>query len=199
MIEIKSFTRRDKKGKRFRIKTHRRNKKLLGAGKNGRVYDLGRHVVKERTIAGQAKSEFRGLLGVQESKTQRKAAKIGVAPKIRKAEKRDRIIEMDKVRGETLSKTLPKLNERGQRSIGVKTGKTYKKLHNIGVIHNDSHLENVYRTKNKKIVIIDYGLSRDKKRKLTPKERLVDYKKLKNRSKDFPVFIEGYKKGYGGF
>jgi tRNA A-37 threonylcarbamoyl transferase component Bud32 len=210
-ITIKSFTRKDKKGKISRVKTYtkklkqkasakpKRKGKLLGAGKNGRVFDLGNSVIKEKTKLGIAKSELRNLLGADEVGIQKRAAKIGVAPKIKKSGNRDSWIVMEKVRGETLSKKLPKSNERVQKSIGVKTGKTFKKLHAKGIIHNDSHLENIYTTKRGKTVVIDYGLSRYRNRPLKRKERLKDYQKLRTRSKQYPVFVDGFEKGYGKF
>lgn len=204
-IKINPFTRRNKKGKLARVKafTRRRIKKrdpkILGEGKNGRVVKAGfGKVRKEMTAYGRAKKVL--LLRKDEADIQKKAASIGVAPKVYKTSKDGAQITMERVRGETLERRLSKTkSKRKQKQIGYSTGKTFRKLHDNQIIHGDSHLENIYATdrSGRKIKIIDYGLAGTRTRPLRRTERYIDNSKLYLRSQKYPKFQEGYREGYG--
>lgn len=207
-IKINPFTRRNKKGKLARIKAFsrrmrkpktKRDPNIIGAGKNGRVVKAGfGKVRKEMTPYGRAKKVL--LLRKDEAAIQKKAASIGVAPKVYKTSKDGAQITMERVRGETLERKLSKTkSRRRQKQIGYSTGKTFRKLHDNQIIHGDSHLENIYATdrSGRKIKIIDYGLAGTRTRPLRRTERYIDNSKLYLRSQKYPKFQEGYREGYG--
>lgn len=204
-IKINPFVRRNKKGKISRIRAFSRkgrkktNRNVIGEGKNGRVVRAGfGKVRKEMTAYGRAKKVL--LLRKDEASIQRKAASVGIGPKVYKSSKNGTKITMERVKGETLERKLAKTKSpKAQKSIGYSTGKTFKTLHENQIIHGDSHLENIYATdrSGKKIKIIDYGLAGTRNRPLKKSEKLKDYKKLHKRSAKYPKFQEGFREGYG--
>jgi len=198
---VESFTRRDKKGRSQRVRSFRRqaaklknkaNAKILGEGKNGVVLDLGNRVRKE-----QKPRKFRrnSRYNIREAQIQEKAAKLGVAPKVLSYGKD--FIEMEKIRGKTVQRSLATSNQRKQKSLGKKVAKSFSKLHKEGqIIHRDAHMDNVYLNRLGNTKIIDYGYARQRKRPLNKREILKDVNRVKNRAKDFPVFVESFENTY---
>ena len=213
---VESFTRRDKKGRSQRVRSFRRKaaklrksasanvdaakkaidqKRVIGEGKNGRVIDLGfGRVKKEIKPLGEVKKAI--LLRGDEADIQRKAASLGIGPKVYKSTRNT--ITMAKVKGNTVERELANTKSaKRQLKIGYNVGATMRQLHDNQIVHGDSHLQNIYTTRNNKVKIIDYGISKAKNRPLKKGERLRDYKKLHKRSGDHPKFQEGFRKGYG--
>lgn len=213
-IKINPFTRRDKKGKLNRVKSfsrrlkkkaksfsnQRKKEKIIGEGWSARVVDSGFGTVrKELKLSSRIK---RSITKKDEASVQRRAASIGIAPKIYRTSKDGSKITMEKVSGETVEDRLAKIkNTKAEKRIGYKTGKAVRKLHDAQIQHNDPHLRNIYSVKTvlpkEKIKIIDYGLAKSKNRPLTKIERFTDNSRVYTESLKYPKFREGYTEGYG--
>lgn len=143
--------------------------KLLGAGMNGNVYNIGNNRILKH-ITGR-----RHHRGVLESRYQRIAGSAGLAPKILENYNENNTSEggffiMQKLPPNTITaheygKLLNQIGEspNGQRQALV--AKAFHNLHTLGISHGNAHAGNIMFTidpntlKIKKVWIIDFGRS----------------------------------------
>ena len=96
----------------------------------------------------------------KEYKLQKKAYKVGVAPKPIECNKDEKWIVMEKMDNH-LYDNIKKLNKNQQERIL----EIFKELDRAKVFHNDANLQN-YMVKKGKIYLIDYGMSKNINSKL---------------------------------
>lgn len=133
---------------------------LIGSGQSGKVYDTlcnGKRgfVTKIIDIPRQIESLYNELY------MQQIANKYGLAPRIIEClitDDNKAIIIMEKIEGKTLSDVL-KMDPSGDTLISLvpSIAKVFHKLHSIGIVHRDSHVENIYVQPDNSIIFIDFG------------------------------------------
>lgn len=148
--------------------------------KEYRIRELDEKLRKQRT-----KSEVKIL---------KKAFEITNVPKIIKND--DFSIEMDFISGDRLSEKLDEYDLKKQIDVMSMVGKELTKIHNENIIHGDLTTSNIIL--NKKIFIIDFGLSfisrriEDKAVDLHLIKQALEAKHFKNWEKLFDSFISYY-------
>lgn len=194
---IKSFIRKNASGKRSRVSPFKRRlkkNKVIGEGLFGRVV-----AVDNNTVRKEYKSNLLTLnknkKAIQESSIQKKAARVGSAPRIKKVG--DGFFEMERLRGQTLKNKLKDASPRSQEVLGKRVAKKVRRLHDQGISHRDLHLDNIFVSPLlHKPKVIDYGLAKDYNRPLKSRERSQDYRHILKKSKKYPTFQKAFKASY---
>lgn len=141
--------------------------KLIGEGLTGMVYlDAPNNVVikyRKGAVTGRA-GQLSAQVNQQEADIQRRAAGLGVAPKV--AGQADFAIAMEYLKGYKPimdKKATARLSLEKQKTVSTNIINSLRSLNNAGIQHNDFHDLNVlFNPRTLDVKVIDYGMSRDK-------------------------------------
>ena len=130
----------------------------LGTGKEGTTF-----LVTDERGCKYAMKTFRKTKAIsslqRECSLQKRAARVGIAPRIHRCNLSEKTIVMEKMDShlyDTLTEHDGKLTVKQQRELyGL-----FRKLDQVKVFHNDPNLSN-YMIKNKRLYLIDYGFARE--------------------------------------
>ncbi|MCF7872402.1 Kae1-associated serine/threonine protein kinase [Candidatus Woesearchaeota archaeon] len=167
--------------------------KILAKGAEATITQTNNTITKERTPKKYRHPELDKELIKTRTKTETKIMqKIPeTAPKLIKTENNK--ITMEYIEGKLLKEIIDK-----QTKLSKNIGETTAKLHDKNIIHGDLTTSNIILDKNKKIRIIDYGLSQistkeeDKAVDLHLFKEAIKSKHYKNEKKIWKKFLEGY-------
>ena len=175
-------------------------KKLICQGAEAILYKKGQGIVKDRvkkTYRFEALDErLRRQRSRKEAKLLEKAFEIINVPKLIKLDEKNKIIEMEFIKGKKLSESLDELGNAIE--ICKKIGNSIGKLHDAGIIHGDLTTSNMI-WKNEEVYFIDFGLgfesssAEDKAVDLHLIKQALEAKHFGHFDKYFQAVLEGYK------
>lgn len=181
----------------------KKDQKLIQQGAEAKIYEK-----KETIIKNRFKKEYRNEIldeKIRKFRTKRESKviqrliqnKISV-PKL--ISQNDFNIEMEKIKGKQLNIYLGNTLNKEKEKILVYFGKIISKIHDLNIIHGDLTTSNMIITKEKKLFVIDFGLSffsdkiEDKAVDIHLLKQALESKHYKIWEKAFNLFLEGYKK-----
>tara|TARA_B110000459_G_scaffold186184_1_gene217511 strand:+ start:177 stop:935 length:759 start_codon:yes stop_codon:yes gene_type:complete len=161
-------------------------KNLLAQGAEGRIFSvqfLGRPAICKQRFKKtyrhpmlDAKITRARLVG--EARAIARARKLGVpTPSLYYVDSHENSIYMEKVNGKTLKELIRNgMSDADMELIGKQVGKHVAALHDGGLIHGDLTTSNILvievdKTKEKKVLLIDFGLSSNS---IVPEDKGVD-------------------------
>lgn len=204
IVRVQSFRKkaaiRERKSKDYSKRTLRLGKKelslgkrrVLGEGFQGKVIDYNFNTVRKQATPALFRNTKRATQ--KEANVATLAGKSKIGPKVRKVG--ENFIDMEKLKGKTVSKKLEGAGKGRQRKLGTQTGKAVARLHEAGIQHRDLHLENLYDSGG--IKVIDYGFAKKKRQPLSPRQARVDVKRVESKAKAMEAdeFVTSFKVSY---
>ena len=152
--------------KKKKVDKYRRVRQLGNKGKEGICYLVKDNKDKEFAMKTFRKTKSSNTLKA-EYILQKKAASVGISPRVVEYDSVSKYIVMEKM-DQHLLDVMKKQNGSLTKSQQVQIIEIYEKLDEIKVFHGDSNLLN-YMLKGKKIYIIDFGFSKEINQKFIKK------------------------------
>ncbi|MDP3881473.1 MAG: KEOPS complex kinase/ATPase Bud32 [Nanoarchaeota archaeon] len=178
--------------------------KIIAQGAEAILYKKGKTLTKDRIMKGYRLLELDEKLRKQrtrkEAKLLEKAGKIINSPQLIKLNEKEKIIQMEFIKGKKLSESLDGL--RNAVEICRKIGENIAKLHDSGIIHGDLTTSNMI-LKEESVYFIDFGLgfeshnAEDKAVDLHLIKQALEAKHFKYFDRYFDAVLQGYKVSKG--
>jgi TP53 regulating kinase-like protein len=133
--------------------------KIIAQGAEAIIYKIDNKIVKDRIPKKyripEIDNKIRKARTKSEAKIIKKLQEIINVPKILADPGVERMIHMEFIKGEKLSKNLEKLD---WKKICKELAESIAKMHDFGIIHGDLTTSNMIYTKENKLYFIDFGL-----------------------------------------
>lgn len=173
-------------------------------GAEAKITEKKNEIKKERIIKkyrnAKLDEQIRKKRTKSEIKIMKKLIDVIHVPKL-KAKQRTFTICMEKIEGDKLSQNLNDYSKKIQKEIMFELGKIIFKMHEKEIVHGDLTTSNIiYNKKNKKIYLIDFGLSsfnaktENKGVDIHLLKQALEAKHFQNWKILFSEFEKGYKK-----